>query len=200
MSWSDAFARDGYGAPFPVLDAEAAARVRAAADGALSRDGLDPRSRTQSRHLDVPALRELCEHPAILERVRAILGERIVLWRSNLFPKAPGEAEFTWHADRDHWKTLLDPMINVTAWIALERADAENGALQFRSRSSPERVLQTELDAGTCVLFDQDAQHRSGPNPTERRRLAIAVRYTVEGVRIDVERLFPGYRALALSR
>jgi ectoine hydroxylase-related dioxygenase (phytanoyl-CoA dioxygenase family) len=176
---------------FRAIDAAQALATRDALAGLLATGGPDPRSPFQSRHLDAAIVRELCLTPAILERVRGILGRRIVLWRSNFFPKQSGADAFEWHRDRDHWTTLLDPMINVTAWLALERTTRANGALEFEEGCA-------ELEPGECVLFDQDTLHRSGPNRTGDGRLALAIRYTLPHVRIDRARLFPGYERVEL--
>ncbi len=199
MSLRDRIDRDGFAEPFTLLDADAAAAACAAADAVLLRDGPDARSRTQSRHLDDPVLLALCTHPELLRRVRAVLGDHIVLWRSNLFPKPPGAREFAWHTDAEHWTTLLEPMRNLTAWIALEPAHASNGCLEFRPRSDDARVVVAEMPPGDCVLFDERAIHRSGANPSAARRLALAVRFTLANVRIDRSRLFPDYREIALA-
>lgn len=175
--------------PFRAFEAQEIVRVRDRLSALIEQPGLDPRSSMQSRHLDLPLVRELCLAAPIVGRVRAVLGDSIVLWRSNFFPKRPGEGAFDWHRDRDHWTTMLDPMVNVTAWLALERTTRENGCLEFRSGYA-------ELEAGECVLFDQDTLHRSGPNRSGEGRLALAIRFTRPGVRIDRSRLFPAYETL----
>ena len=197
---SEAFSRLGYSPPFRAIDASRVAWYRRAADQLLQRDGLDLRSKLQSRHLDAPVIRELCETPAILEGVHAILGASIVLWRSNFFEKLPGSGAFEWHRDRDHWGTLLDPMINVTAWLALEDASLSNGCIEVRPRdAASEDALAMELAAGECFLFDQDIWHRSGANHSTQRRLGLAIRFTTPEVEIDRTRLFAAYQPIRLD-
>src|SRR4051812_26920875 len=43
----------------------------------------------QSGHTFVPELWEIASHPAIVERVKSILGEDVVLWGSAVLAKAP---------------------------------------------------------------------------------------------------------------
>ena len=174
--------RDGFSAPFRVVDEITMSGYRRAFDALFAAPGRAAHTPLQSRHLDAPVVHSLCTHPAILEHVHAALGPSVVLWRSNFYRKQPGEGEIAWHRDRDHWKHLLEPMRNVTAWIAIDAATTESGCLEFRLDG--EHAIPVELAPGECVLFDQDAWHRSGPNRSTTRRLGLAVRFTLPDVRI----------------
>lgn len=171
----------------------------------LTKDGPDSRSRAQSRHLDSRQVLDLCLAPSVVNCVKQVLQEDAVLWRSNFFPKPPGGALFDWHRDRDMWGDLLKPMINVTAWIAIDPATIENGCVEVirRCDESEERedvARAMELEPGQFFLFDDSVLHRSGPNRTERDRLGLAARFTLPHVAIDVNRLFPSYRSISVAK
>lgn len=154
-------------------------------------DGPDTRSRYQSRHLDCEDVLRVCCNETIVGSVRAILGADVVLWRSNFFPKPPGAQEFEWHNDRNHWRDLLDPMINITAWLAVDPATPQAGCLEFMRSSDDAEQVRMALEPGEFVLFDQDAMHKSGPNRTQNGRLGLAIRFTQPHVRIKQDERLP---------
>lgn len=194
------FSRDGFTEPFAALAPSLARELSDEAYRLLNEPGPDPRSAAQSRHLDSALVRAACLSRAIVERVTPILGPSLILWRSNLFPKAAGDGVFDWHRDRDHWTTLLDPMVNVTAWLALEAVTRENGCVEIRPRAPADGPpIAMELAPGECFLFDQDTVHRSGANRSSHGRMALAIRFTRAGVRIDRARLFPSYQPIGVT-
>ena len=197
----EAFERDGYCAPFRAI-ANGRMRERLPAiDEALATPGPDSRSRAQSRHLDSAVVREICEAPSILERVHQVLVPSIVLWRSNFFLKEPGDPPAAWHRDLESWGSLLTPMKNVSAWIAIENVTLRSGCLEVRPRSDEGREdgIAMELSSGECFLFDEALLHRARGNDTSQRRLGLAVRFTLPNVTVDLTRLFPGYRPIRID-
>lgn len=199
-----AFARDGYAGPFRAFSAGEMDAYRERIDrDVLARDGLDPNSRLQSRHLDAPDVLDLCLAPAIVERVAELLGESIVLWRSNFFEKPPGAPLFDWHRDGDIWGSLLTPMVNVSAWIAIDAASNENACVEVLPRSQetagPDAGRSMELAPGEFFLFDDALRHRSAANASARRRLGLAARFTRADTIVDTTRLFPGYRRIDVA-
>jgi non-heme Fe2+,alpha-ketoglutarate-dependent halogenase len=49
------------------------------------------------RHLDVKILSDVVSHPEIVRRVQSILGPNILCWRTEWFPKYPGDEGTAWH-------------------------------------------------------------------------------------------------------
>lgn len=194
--------RTGFAGPFRAFEEHEMRALREKLDAAVfSCDGPDSRSRYQSRHLDCDDVLRVCASEAIVERVRAILGDGMVLWRTNFFPKPPGAGEFGWHSDRGHWRDLLDPMINITAWLAIDPATRAAGCLEFAaSESDTANPIAMPLEPGEFVLFNQDALHRSGANRTAAPRLGLAIRFTLEHVAIKKdERLPAAHRVITFA-
>ncbi|MEV6603530.1 chlorinating enzyme [Kutzneria sp. NPDC051319] len=95
------------------------------------------------RHLDVEFLARHIGRPEIVDRVTSILGPDVLCWRSEFFPKYPGDEGTDWHqADnfanvagskkpQIEWPT--DSMFGgtITVWAAFTPATVENGCLQF---------------------------------------------------------------------
>lgn len=103
------------------------------------------------------------------------------------------------------------------AWIAIDHADAENGALQYLERSHRKGLVphgvtdatqpfnvdailddQSGLDPvvatvqqGGVVLHHGAQLHSSGPNMSSRWRRAYAVHYIAEGARFNRARTLP---------
>ena len=93
----------------------------------------------RDRHLDDPKLLSLFQHPALTERCAQLLGENLLLWRSQFFPKAPGEAGTPLHQASTYvLDNLKEPVVypanteelfQLTCWIALTKATKENGCM-----------------------------------------------------------------------
>lgn len=49
------------------------------------------------RHLDVKTLSDIVSHPDIVRRVQAVLGPDVLCWRTEWFPKYPGDQGTAWH-------------------------------------------------------------------------------------------------------
>ena len=95
------------------------------------------------RHLDVDFLNAHISRPEIVDRIVSILGPDVLCWRSEFFPKYPGDEGTDWHqADNfSHADASGHPQIvwpedaefggAVTVWTAFTEATEENGCLQF---------------------------------------------------------------------
>lgn len=173
-----------------------------------SRDAL------QCRHLDDPLVYTLCTLPEILRQVSALYGPDLVLWRSHFWCKQPGDDAVAWHQDLTHWP--LEPVVNVTAWLALDPATKKNACVRLLPGSNdrvyptgeltgdpltdgiqPELIeeddtLYMELEPGQFFLFDEKLVHGSSANVSSSRRLGLAIRLTLPSVRVDHSQLLNG--------
>ena len=74
----------------------------------------------------------LVHHPAIAQTIAALIGAAEVrLWHDQIQfkPAATGGVNM-WHQDAPYWPTLT-PMTQVTAWIALDDVDQDNGCMSM---------------------------------------------------------------------
>src|SRR5215472_10894105 len=93
------------------------------------------------RHHDVPLLADVVCRPEIVHRMSSILGPDVICWRSEFFPKYPGDEGTDWHqADTfgggngiPHivWPDGSDFGGSLTAWIAFTEASEETACMQF---------------------------------------------------------------------
>lgn len=93
------------------------------------------------RHLDNEFLaRHVCK-PEIVDRVSSVLGEDVLCWRTEFFPKYPGDEGTDWHQADTFANVSGTPQIlwpgeteaggTITVWCAFTDATKERGALQF---------------------------------------------------------------------
>lgn len=114
------------------------------------------------RHLDVSLLSAHICRPEITQRLRGILGDDVLCWRSEFIPKPPGAEGTDWHqADTfEHasgapqlvWnesdKRSLGGCINV--WTAFTRAAEDNGCLMF----IPGTQREMHYDESKGLVYD----------------------------------------------
>ncbi len=85
---------------------------------------------------DYPAVKAYTFHPGLAESARRLSGARHVrLYHDHALIKPPGETslETNWHQDAPYWP--MDPVGSLSAWIALDDVDLNNGCLHTPNRS-----------------------------------------------------------------
>jgi len=85
---------------------------------------------------------EIATHPAIVERVAALLGENVLLWGASIVPQRPGSAH-AWHTDIE---AALARGRTLTVWIGLENC-SRDAALRLVARSQRLGVTVQEVRA-----------------------------------------------------
>lgn len=214
----------GYLGPYQALNAAEASQlaVRVSHD-IVGPDQWPVGPLVHCRHLDSRLVYDLCTLPTVLDRVADILGPDLVLWRSNVWHKAPGAPAVAWHQDFNHWP--LEPMINVSVWLALTEATIENGCVMVVPRSHREirplelagqgdpfretivtapsdetTAVPMELAPGQFFLFSEKLVHRSGVNTTSSPRTGVVSRLTTPAVRVNQDLLLDGRHSNILVR
>jgi ectoine hydroxylase-related dioxygenase (phytanoyl-CoA dioxygenase family) len=82
-------------------------------------------------------------HPRILDVLEALIGPDVLALQSMLFFKHPGQEGQGYHQDSYYIPTLPDTLCG--AWVAIDRADEENGCLWMTAGTQNEPVYP---DAG----------------------------------------------------
>ncbi|MFO0791740.1 MAG: phytanoyl-CoA dioxygenase family protein [Pirellulales bacterium] len=103
----------------------------------------------RDRHFESPRLWNYMRHPAITERCAQILGEDLLVWRSQYFYKGPRAPAIQWHqASTFMVEDYQDPGIfppdrseifQLTVWVAIDDATPERGCMQF-ARGTHDRI------------------------------------------------------------
>jgi ectoine hydroxylase-related dioxygenase (phytanoyl-CoA dioxygenase family) len=121
-------------------------------------------------------------HPRVLDVVQALIGPEVLALQTMLFVKRPGSSGQGYHQDSFHIITQPDTLIG--AWIALDRADEENGCLRVTAGSQHEPVYpdvdESAGHGGDRLLYDIPAI-AGADDPDERRNDLAAVAAKYEG-------------------
>jgi ectoine hydroxylase-related dioxygenase (phytanoyl-CoA dioxygenase family) len=153
----------------------------------------------------------------------SLYGDDLVLWATYFFAKDPGGAEIPWHQDLNYWP--LEPLVNVSAWMAVDPATVENSCVNiipgshkrviphvkshagaaFGEMADPAQFVvrearPMELKPGEFFLFNEKLLHQSEPNRSKKRRIGFSMRVTVPFVKLthDNPPLFPGHYNLVI--
>jgi non-haem Fe2+, alpha-ketoglutarate-dependent halogenase len=142
------FRTNGFVGPFDLYEADEIKakykRIRAELfDRSHAAYELDSKSviAGYDRHLDVNDLSEHIMRREIVDKVTDILGPNLICWRSELFPKYPGDEGTDWHQADTFAHASGKPQIvwpqndrfggAITVWTALTDASEEMGCLRF---------------------------------------------------------------------
>ncbi len=144
----ESFRKNGYAGPFDLYEAEEIVekykRIRGQLfDREFAAYSLDNRSviAGYDRHLDINDLSEHIMRREIVDKLEGILGPDIICWRSEMFPKYPGDEGTDWHQADTFAHASGEPQIvwpmnedfggAVTVWTALTEVTEANGCLRF---------------------------------------------------------------------
>lgn len=201
------YRRDGFVFPVDAVPEAEARAIRAdleaaEAECADDRDRLSILRSYPDRLL--PSFDRLSRTPALVEKVKRILGPDLMVWSSGLFIKeANTKSVVTWHQDLTYWG--LDEADEVTAWVALSPATLASGCMRFVPGSHTRQIVPHKdtfaednllsrgqeiavevddsdgvdvvLNTGQASLHHGHLFHASGPNTTDDRRIGAAIRY-----------------------
>lgn len=148
------FHQDGYIGPFDLYEPEEMERnLRALRPKLLNtRKAIYAQDKAVSgvtnlanydRHIDVDFLADHITRPEIVDRLSSLLGPDVLCWRTEFFPKYPGDEGTDWH-QADNFSNVAGskhPQIvwpedaefggTITVWSAFTDASIEMGCLQF---------------------------------------------------------------------
>lgn len=195
----ESFKADGFLGPYPMMSPGEMADLTPVIEAILDSTPRGHQNRKHNRHLDCPLIFDLASNPAIVNRMTALYGPDLLLWRTNFFVKDPGAKRIPWHQDFNYWP--LEPPVIVSAWIAIDPATVENSCLQVLPGShrkviphikagadmffnemgddryyDPDRAVNLEMAPGEFILFNERTLHHSHPNQSDKRRIGLAVR------------------------
>ena len=131
-------------------------------------------------------------HPRILDVVQALQGPDVLALQTMLFTKAPGSNGQGFHQDTYFIPTFPDTLIG--AWIAIERADKENGCLWVSPGSQHEPVYPPtsgggfgQTDLADIVRVENVGGHSNDDEDAKNTLKPIAERYGRDEVPVVLE-------------
>ncbi|BCB89218.1 hypothetical protein Psuf_065310 [Phytohabitans suffuscus] len=94
------FKENGFVGPFDLYSEDEAPLVWSQAMIDMVKSKNKPHSSTiinYDRHLDCNTLSEHIAHPKIVHKLRSLMGDDIICWKTNIFEKQPNESGTGWH-------------------------------------------------------------------------------------------------------
>ncbi len=142
------FARQGFIGPFTLWEPEVMtvwwkAQRKALLDPAKSARKVFDNPVNYDRHLDIPGLSRIITEDQIVRRMQALIGPDILCWRTEFFPKNPGDSGTGWHQVETYaiGETSVGMLeatehsdgvpMELTAWVAFTEANRENGCMKL---------------------------------------------------------------------
>lgn len=142
--------------------------------------------------------RDLANDERLRGVLRNILDDEPILFKDRLIYKMIGMRGYPIHQDYSWWQEFPQELVNVA--IAIDGADAENGALELfpgyhhRLLSTPGEMRHMNAEEsqqinfasgelmttnpGDLIIFDSMTPHRSGPNMSNRLRRQFYLTYS----------------------
>jgi non-heme Fe2+,alpha-ketoglutarate-dependent halogenase len=210
-----AFHQQGFTGPFTVYEPEAMTiqwkrerlrlmdRSKAIYQDEAARSG-NTNISNYDRHLDSEFLADHICRPEIVDRVTSVLGPNVLCWRSEFFPKYPGDEGTDWHQADTFANASGTPQIlwpgdvrefggTITVWTAFTPATEETACLQFipgthrtmfydetrRMHYDPARINAAEKDGVRRGFFGYDYRElQIDPNwkPDESKAISMVMR------------------------
>lgn len=205
------FNKNGYLKGIRIFSKDEITEIRTYFDDLLARTiaaGGDSYS-ISTAHLRYGRVYDILTNPRIVACVKDLLGEDVVAWGSHFFCKMPGDGKrVSWHQDSSYWP--LTPSMAVTAWLAIDDADAENACMRYipgshvlghltytlsendeanvlnqtvENAESLGEPIDVELKAGEISIHSDLLLHGSEANQSNRRRCGLTLRYCPSLVR-----------------
>ena len=200
-----AYRRDGFYFPVPVLSASEVNRYRARLEEHEARTGQPLQGNFRHKaHLLFTWVDELVHHPKIVDAAEDLLGPNLLCWTTNFFIKEANSPGFvSWHQDAFYWGLSKDTVM--TAWVAMSPANLKSGCMKFLPGSQTqdhiqhvdtfhkdnlhsrgqeiavkvdgEKAVDCILNPGEMSLHHVKLVHGSEPNRSDDRRIGLAIRY-----------------------
>jgi len=169
------FRENGFLGPFDLYTPEEMAdihkKVRA---GVFNREfaaynvPLDSPPVNYDRHLDVPLLGRHIGRPEIVDRICSLYGDDLMCWRSEFFPKYPGDEGTDWHQVDSFAHATGEPQIvwpiqgefgagTITAWTAFTDVTVETGCLMM----IPGTHKKMNYDESKGMKYDPELRNSS---------------------------------------
>jgi phytanoyl-CoA hydroxylase len=142
--------------------------------------GHDGFERRHMLHREVEIHERFLLHPRVLDVVEGLVGPDVLALQTMLFVKRPGTPGQGYHQDSFHILTVPDTLIG--AWIALDRADEENGCVWVTQGSQHEPVYpdadHTKGHGGDTHLADIfEVSGADDPDERVNDLAAVAAKY-----------------------
>ena len=229
---TEVWKHQGYLTDVPIFSSREIQKYRELFDEMEKNEGQETaETGFHNRHFESEFIWRLSTSPIILSHVQSLIGSNVLLLGTHFFCKYPsdlrGEKFIAWHQDVTYWG--LEPPLAITAWLAIDDVDRENGCMRVIPKSHKQGILQhgksdikgnllsinqevspnsfsgqqpvdLTLKAGQMSIHHGLLIHGSNPNASNRRRCGLAIRFIPSKVRqIKRNSLGKFYKAILIS-
>jgi hypothetical protein len=160
--------------------------------GRIDAPGLEPpppgatREEIERRYLRIHMLHRVLEiherfllHPRVLDVLEALIGPDVMAMQTMFFLKFPGGEGQGYHQDAYYIPTVPDTLCG--AWLAVDRADEENGCMWFTPGSQHEPIYPTagreHANHGDAIGDLPLVANVSGTDETRNTLSRVAAKY-----------------------
>ena len=177
---------------------------------------------TRNRHVDLPVLAALLDDPGIWRPAHALLGDNLLLWRTNMFL---GNPELPWHEDR-YAGLFVRQAFSLSVMLAIEDSPPDNctvfapgshrltvgekarrfgiesrpqafGNVRYAGQVAAESCEFLSLEAGEMIAFHPELLHASssyvnGRTEASAERMSIVFRVTTPDAKLRDEAFASG--------
>jgi len=177
----ESFRKNGFAGPFDLYTAEEMAgkyrRVRSELfdrSHAVYDLKFDSVIAGYDRHLDVNELSDHVMRREIADRLQSVFGPDVICWRSEFFPKYPGDEGTDWHQADTYAHASGKPQVKwpmnsqfggaITVWTAFTDVTEANGCLRFIPGTHEEMIY----DESKVMTFNPDNVNKVERNGMKR--------------------------------
>jgi len=182
------FEENGYVGPLRGFGAELAGRMKATLESILS-EKLSPTYGHMTHrdwHLSKPGLLQMLLREDVISKLKQLLGDDIILWRSSIFNKSPGAGRLGWHQahlfageEYGNYKPAFYPPNDISeddhyclsVWFALDDITVDNGPMIFAKGTHKKRYPVTKvpfLESEFANVFKDFSEKTNNPAILER--------------------------------
>ena len=203
------FTTEGWAGPFPLLGKRGVERVTEITDKVKGRfvaasQMSSRRHWFKSMHAYIPEFHDIACHPAIVNRIKAILGPDLIVWGQCITVRKPGQ-EHRWHVDVEHRRW---PGVSVFVGLkgisqgstlkvvshshkiketpqGLKLKNDEAVIEKAREFQPSSRLIAVDLKESEFFMFDGTLWHASH-NSSEQTRTAMVIQYSRPSAQVQI--------------
>ena len=188
-----------------AMQAEAARWIREGLVYNVRTEGDGATPSTQKANLQLcplnphsPLFRAMPFEPKVIDTIRALLGEDVLLHLDQTFIKPAQHGTGTnWHQDNAYFQ-ISNPLKGTAMWIAVDAATIDNGTIRvipeafseplehwrdpesnhhIRCYPDESKAVRLEVPAGGVAFFCYGTPHATGANHTDKDRCGVAFHF-----------------------
>jgi non-heme Fe2+,alpha-ketoglutarate-dependent halogenase len=182
------FELNGYIGPFSGINTDLAMKMKATINDVLAEKTSPTYGHMTHRdwHLSKPSLLQMIFRENVISKLKQLLGEDIILWRTSIFNKSPGAGSLGWHQahlfageEYGNYKPAFYPPDGIeddehyclSVWFSLDDININNGPMVFAKGTHKKRYPVKKvpfLNSEFAHVFKDFADKTKNPSILDR--------------------------------